>query len=106
MSSIGLRTEDPRPIGDKAHTNKEVKKLIFYLTSHQYDNPISPNMLTRPQQRDFNNIVQVCDVRTPSRAAPPPRPPAPPLTARPPLARSSSSASWTRTTRRASRTRW
>jgi kinetochore protein NDC80 len=48
---------DPRPLTDKQYLNECVKTLIKYLTTHGYDNPVSPKTLTTPTSKDFVHIV-------------------------------------------------
>lgn len=48
---------DPRNISDKQFMNASIRTLINYLADHNYDHPISPKILTRPSNKDFNNIV-------------------------------------------------
>jgi kinetochore protein NDC80 len=49
---------DPRNITDKRFIHASIRSLIDYLTMHNYDNSISPKILTNPSTKDFNNIVQ------------------------------------------------
>ena len=42
----GGKIQDPRPIGDKAYQNQNIRTLITYLTTHFYDRAISPKLLT------------------------------------------------------------
>jgi kinetochore protein NDC80 len=37
--------------------NNSIRTLIKYLTEHNFDHAISPKILTRPSNKDFNNIV-------------------------------------------------
>ena len=48
---------DPRPLTDKQYLNECVRTLITYLTTHGYDNPVSPKTLTHPTSKDFVHIV-------------------------------------------------
>jgi len=48
---------DPRPLTDKQYLNDCVRALISYLTTHGYDNPVSPKTLTHPTCKDFVQIV-------------------------------------------------
>lgn len=56
-SIVSSRT-DPRNITDKRFIHASIRALIDYLTMHNYDNSISPKILTNPSTKDFNNIVQ------------------------------------------------
>lgn len=57
-SSISsARFTDPRNIGDKQFMNNSIRLLVNYLTEHNFDHAISPKILTRPSNKDFNNIV-------------------------------------------------
>jgi SMC interacting uncharacterized protein involved in chromosome segregation len=49
---------DPRPISDKSFQNACIRSLIAYLTSHGYDQPISPKALSTPTGKEFLHIVQ------------------------------------------------
>lgn len=57
-SVVSSRTTDPRNITDKRFIVASIRALIEYLTIHNYDNSISPKILTNPSTKDFNNIVQ------------------------------------------------
>ena len=52
----GLRG-DPRPISDRTFINSSIRALINYLMDHEYGQALSPKILTRPTQRDFQNIM-------------------------------------------------
>lgn len=54
----GRRKLDRRPLTDKAYQAQGIRALIAYLTSHGYDNAISPKILTTPTAKDFVNIVR------------------------------------------------
>lgn len=56
--SIASSRTDPRNITDKRFIHSSIRALIDYLTMHNYDNCISPKILTNPSTKDFNNIVQ------------------------------------------------
>lgn len=51
------RLTDPRNVGDKSFMNASIRALIEYLSQHGYDQPLSPKILTKPTNKDFNNIV-------------------------------------------------
>lgn len=57
-SSVVTGRSDPRNITDKRFIHASIRSLIDYLTMHNYDNSISPKILTNPSTKDFNNIVQ------------------------------------------------
>ncbi len=57
-SSVVAGRNDPRNITDKRFIHGSIRSLIDYLTMHNYDNSISPKILTNPSTKDFNNIVQ------------------------------------------------
>jgi kinetochore protein NDC80 len=52
----GGRVADPRPIGDKAFLNSCIRQLVEYLSYHNYDNPISLKILSKPTNKDYYNI--------------------------------------------------
>ena len=56
--SVVSARADPRNITDKRFIHASIRSLIDYLTVHNYDNSISPKILTHPSTKDFNNIVQ------------------------------------------------
>ena len=56
-SSSGVKS-DPRPINDKGFQGNSVRYLIAYLSTHGFDQPISPKMLASPMSKDFTAIVQ------------------------------------------------
>jgi SMC interacting uncharacterized protein involved in chromosome segregation len=39
------KVQDTRPIGDKSYTQTCIKHLITFLTTHNYDRPVSPKLL-------------------------------------------------------------
>mmetsp|Transcript_893 Transcript_893/g.1747 ORF Transcript_893/g.1747 Transcript_893/m.1747 type:complete len:642 (-) Transcript_893:108-2033(-) len=51
------KIQDPRPIGDKKHTQANIKTLINYLTMNLYDRPVNPKMLAAPTGKDFRAII-------------------------------------------------
>ncbi|KAK9828671.1 hypothetical protein WJX72_001447 [[Myrmecia] bisecta] len=53
----GVKT-DPRPVSDKAYQGNCIRLLIQYLSTHGYDHPISPKLLTNPMSKDFTHIAQ------------------------------------------------
>jgi kinetochore protein NDC80 len=53
----GRKLQDPRPIGQKAYHQQNKRVLIEFLTSHNYDLPISPKMLSAPTKKDFQHII-------------------------------------------------
>lgn len=66
-SSVGVRRSnsygsgggksDTRPLMDKAHLNASLHKLMDYLLTHGYDQPLNKKKLLSPSGRDFNNIT-------------------------------------------------
>eukprot|EP00951_Prasinocladus_malaysianus_P028657 scaffold261935_cov46-Prasinocladus_malaysianus.AAC.1 len=52
----GLKT-DPRPVTDKAYQQSCVRTIITYLTSHGYENSISPKQLSSPTTKDFHSVI-------------------------------------------------
>lgn len=48
---------DQRPLSDKAYMQQSIRKLILYLAQHNYDQPISPKVLTRPANKDYYNVL-------------------------------------------------
>ena len=48
---------DPRPVTDKSYQQACVRSIISYLSSHGYDNAISPKQLSTPTTKDFLAIV-------------------------------------------------
>eukprot|EP00903_Cladosiphon_okamuranus_P008948 g8563.t1 len=48
---------DHRPLMDKAHLHGSLHKLMDYLITHGYDQPINKKKLMAPSGRDFNNIT-------------------------------------------------
>jgi len=55
-SSRGVRV-DPRPITDKNYVKENIRKLILFLTSHHYNQQLSPKQLSSPSTKDFKNII-------------------------------------------------
>ncbi|CAM9852513.1 unnamed protein product [Pylaiella littoralis] len=66
-SSVGVRRSnsygssggksDTRPLMDKAHLSASLHKLMDYLLTHGYDQPLNKKKLLSPSGRDFNNIT-------------------------------------------------
>ena len=54
--NTGLKS-DPRPINDKSFQQSCIRCLIGYLSTHGYDQPVSPKTLTSPMSKDFTSIV-------------------------------------------------
>ena len=48
---------DPRPISDKAYQANCIRALIAYLSTHGYDQPLTPKLLANPMGKDVNNIM-------------------------------------------------
>lgn len=48
---------DPRPITDKTFMHSSIRGLIKFLSERQYDQSLSPQLLTRPMKKDFHNII-------------------------------------------------
>lgn len=48
---------DPRPIADKNFQQECIKKLLDFLMTQGYEQPISHRSLSRPSGKDFSNIV-------------------------------------------------
>ena len=58
-SAYGRATmKDPRPISDRGYMNNSVRTLLRFLSTEQYDHPLSSKLLTRPTGKDFFNIVK------------------------------------------------
>lgn len=51
------KMQEPRPIGDKSYTQENIRSLIHFLTTHQYDREISPKILSTPARKDFVSIL-------------------------------------------------
>ena len=49
---------DPRPVSDKAYQANCIRVLIAYLSTHGYDQPLAPKLLTSPMSKDVTHIVQ------------------------------------------------
>ncbi|KAK9842247.1 hypothetical protein WJX81_002558 [Elliptochloris bilobata] len=49
---------DPRPVSDKAYQANCIRVLIAYLSTHGYDQPLAPKLLTSPMSKDVTSIVQ------------------------------------------------
>ena len=49
---------DPRPVNDKGYQANCVRCLIGFLSTHGFDQPISPKLLASPMSKDFTAIVQ------------------------------------------------
>jgi len=52
------RVSDPRKLSDKSYMQQSVRKLILFLAQHNYDQAISPKVLTRPANKDYFNILK------------------------------------------------
>jgi SMC interacting uncharacterized protein involved in chromosome segregation len=50
--------QDPRRLGDKDFKENCIKVLIGYLSTHGYDQPVTPKMLYNPMGKDVTNIMQ------------------------------------------------
>lgn len=48
--------QDPRPISDKSFQGQCIRNLIGYLSTHGYDQPLTPKMLASPIKQDVTNI--------------------------------------------------
>ena len=57
-TSYQERIADPRKLSDKKYMEASVRKLILFLTQHNYDQDISPKVLTRPANKDYFNILR------------------------------------------------
>lgn len=55
--AAGVRMSDPRPVSDRAFMNQSIRALIKYLSEHNYNSAISPKILTRPTNKQFQEIV-------------------------------------------------
>lgn len=53
----GLKN-DPRPVSDKAYQANCIKSLIAYLSTHGYDQALTPKMLSNPMGKDVMHILQ------------------------------------------------
>lgn len=49
---------DPRPVSDKAFVNQSIKKLVMYLTEHNFDRTITVANLTSPTTKTFTSILE------------------------------------------------
>ncbi len=49
---------DPRPVSDKAYQANCIKSLIVYLSTHGYDQALTPKMLSNPMGKDVMHILQ------------------------------------------------
>lgn len=54
----GTSKADPRPIDSKKYFHESIKRVIAYLTEHQYDRTISLKMLTTPTTKDFQFVLE------------------------------------------------
>ncbi|KAG8460110.1 hypothetical protein KFE25_014255 [Diacronema lutheri] len=54
----GTAKTDPRPIDSKKYFHESIKRVIAYLTEHQYDRTISLKMLTTPTTKDFQFVLE------------------------------------------------
>ena len=57
-SNYADKRSDPRKLSDKTYMQQSVRKLILFLAQHNYDQPISPKVLTRPSNKDYFNILK------------------------------------------------
>eukprot|EP00871_Galdieria_phlegrea_P000361 jgi/Galph1/1325/GphlegSOOS_G6105.1 len=55
-NKAGLKI-DPRPLNDKSYLNDCVRNLIYFLSTHGYDQSISPKTLTTPTSKEFQAIL-------------------------------------------------
>jgi len=55
-NKVGLKV-DPRPLSDKSYLNDCVRNLIYFLSTHGYDQAISPKTLTTPTSKEFQSIL-------------------------------------------------
>ncbi|CAL8470906.1 g10448 [Coccomyxa elongata] len=56
-AKAGGPKHDPRRIGDKAYQANCIRTLIAYLSTHGYDQPLTPKTLTNPMGKDVINIM-------------------------------------------------
>ena len=56
-AKAGGPKHDPRRIGDKAYQANCIRTLIAYLSTHGYDQPLTPKMLANPMGKDVINIM-------------------------------------------------
>ena len=49
---------EPRPVSDKGYQANCIRALIAYLSTHGYDQPLTPKLLANPMGKDVNNIMQ------------------------------------------------
>lgn len=53
-----VQDKDPRPILDNKSSQQQcIRKLVDFLTSNDYQYPVSVKSLSRPSAKDFSNIV-------------------------------------------------
>ena len=57
-AKAGGPKNDPRPISDKAYQANCIKSLIAYLSTHGYDQALTPKMLSNPMGKDVMHILQ------------------------------------------------
>lgn len=57
-AKFGGPKNDPRPVSDKAYQANCIKSLIAYLSTHGYDQPLAPKMLSNPMGKDVMHILQ------------------------------------------------
>ena len=67
-AKAGGPKNDPRPVSDKAYQANCIKSLIAYLSTHGYDQALTPKMLSNPMGKDVMHILQflmhqVCHAR-------------------------------------------
>ncbi len=57
-AKAGGPKQDPRRLGDKDFKDNCIKMLIGYLSTHGYDQPLTPKMLYNPMGKDVTHIMQ------------------------------------------------
>jgi hypothetical protein len=57
-AKTGGPKNEPRPIGDKGYQANCIRALIAYLSTHGYDQPLTPKLLANPMGKDVNAIMQ------------------------------------------------
>ena len=62
--------QDPRPVGDKTFQANCIRRLIGYLSTHGYDQPLTPKMLASPIKQDITNVYHFLMRQVLSVAAP------------------------------------
>ena len=56
-TTSSCRLTDPRNIGDKQFISNSIRSLIEFCSLNGFDYALTPKILTKPTNKDFNNIV-------------------------------------------------